>query len=127
MAVNPCAFFELLALPLERGRETQIIESSWPQVGGDSSQRCDHFVHQLHGRFDFCAQLRLPLCDLAPDQGQIHLDRRAGLAKLIVDFSRDGSAFFFADALKAGSEGAKLFERRLELFLSMPPFRNLYS
>ena len=108
---------KLLRLPFQGGVQAQIVQRSGPKVGGNSSQGANHFVHQTNRGVNFGVQLSLSFCQLVANQGDIPLDRRAGLAELIVDLSCDRDALFFPNALNTCRKRAKLLERGLELFL----------
>src|SRR6185437_6018201 len=79
----------------------------------------------MASRIDLGSELLLSLGCLAANQGEVHLDGRAGLAQLVMDLSRDGAAFFFAHALEAGGKGAQSIPRMLQLLLGTLALRDL--
>ena len=89
MTADSGTAFELLSMPFQGSGQAQIIQSSGPELRGDSSQGDDHLVHQSNGGVHFSPQLSLSLGCLATDQCEIHLDCRTSLAELVMDLSRD--------------------------------------
>ena len=61
------AAFELLGLPFQGSRQAQIVQGSWPEIGGNSSQGDDHLIDQLCGGINLPQQASLPLGCLATD------------------------------------------------------------
>src|SRR6266850_5174425 len=119
--------FELLGLPFQGRVQTEIVQSSGSEIGGDSSQGANHFVHQSNRGVNFGPQLSLAFGCLATDQREIHLDCRTRLAKFVVDLSSDGGTLFFPDALEPCLKRAELLEGGFKLFLSALAFRDFSS
>ena len=89
MTADSGTAFELLSMPFQGSSQAQVIQSSGPELRGDSSQGDDHLVHQSNGGVHFSPRLSLSHGCLATEQCEIHLDCRTSLAELVMDFSSD--------------------------------------
>src|ERR1035437_4855145 len=101
---------ELLGLPLDGIRQTEIIQHPWPQLSGDPLHRLDGLVDQLaHG----CCllQQRLPFLESPRKPRQVNLKGGQGLTELIMHLARQSGPLVFANGFEKARELAQLLPR----------------
>jgi len=104
------ARLKLLPLPLERGRQTQVIQHARPKRRGDAAHGVRGLIDSLDDRRALrdCFVIARKTV-LHPRDVQLKSGQR--LTELIVDFPRDPGALFLAHLLKARRQGAELLAR----------------
>ena len=113
---------ELVHGPLDRGDEPEVVQHGGAEVRGERAHLVHHLVDQCRhtlrlGPERFAQRRRHAVLE----GEQIHLERRQGLAQLVVDLSRDLGALRLAGRAEPPGKGPQLGARACQGFGHVPP------
>src|SRR5581483_2937146 len=112
---------EVGRLPLDRGRQPEVVQDSRPQLRRRPSRRLDGLVDERDHRACPLDQLAVRLAprstEPSREPGELEAEAGQRLAEVVVELARDAGPLCLADRLDARRERAQLLAGRAELFL----------